>query len=137
MAVVSLSAVAVFVGGGQAALAKYDRLPKVPNCGSAAEGSPPGALAAAAEFARLEHPAPFGSSWYGVDGCGSNILNVNFAEAADHYRAQLPATGWTITRDTSSELAASRGDLTFVLVVRCEQLAVEIKRAGTTSPNSC
>ena len=94
---VVLSAGGVFVGGGQAAVVKNpDRLAKVPYCGTSAEGSPAGALAASAEFARLEHPEPFGGGWYGVDGCGAVLLNATFAEAAAHYRERLPAAGWTI-----------------------------------------
>jgi hypothetical protein len=137
VAVVVLSAGGVFVGGGQAALAKYDRLAKVPYCGTAAKGLPAGAAAAAAEFARLEHPEPFGGGWNGVDGCGANLLNATVAEAAAHYRERLPAAGWTITRDTSSELAARRGDLTFALTERCGPVEVEIRLAGTTNPNRC
>ena len=137
VAVVVLSAGGVFVGGGQAAVVKYDRLAKVPYCGTAAEGAPAGALAAAAEFARIEHPEPFGGGWNGVDGCGSVLLNATFAEAAAHYRQRLPAAGWTITRDTSSELAASRAELRFSLTDSCGPVEVEIRLAGTTKSNRC
>jgi hypothetical protein len=137
VAFVVLSAGGVLVAGGQAAVAKYDRLAKVPFCGTSAEAALTGARAAAAEFARIEHAEPFGGGWYGVDGCGSTVLNVTLAEGAAHYREQLPAAGWTITRDTSSELAASRGDLTFGLAERCGAVEVEIRLAGTTNPTRC
>jgi hypothetical protein len=137
VAFVVVSVGSVLVAGGQAAVAKYDRLAKVPFCGTAAESSLTGARVAAAEFARLEHAEPFGGGWYGVDGCGSNVLNVTFAQAAEHYRAHLPAAGWRITRDDSSELVASKADLTFGLSESCGMVEIEIRLAGTTSPNRC
>ncbi len=137
VALVAVSAGSVLVAGGQAAVTKYDRLAKVPFCGTAAEASLTGARAAAAEFARLEHAEPFGGGWYGVDGCGATVLNMTLAEATAHYRERLPAAGWTITRDTSSELAASRGDLTFGLSERCGAVEVEVRLAGTTNPIRC
>lgn len=135
VAVVVASAVGVLVAGGQAAVVKYDRLAKVPYCGT--EIHVTGSGAAAMEFARLKHPGPFGGGFSGIDGCGANLLNATLTEAAAHYRAELPAAGWTITRDDTSELAARRNDLIFVLNQRCGMVMVEIRRAGTASMSQC
>jgi hypothetical protein len=137
-ALAGLSVVGALVAGGYAAVVKYDRLGKVPFCGTAVEVSLTGARAAQAEYARLPHPEPFGASWYGVDGCGATVLNVSFAEAGEHYREHLPAAGWRITRDDTSELSASRGDLIFALTERCGTVDVGITLAGAgTSPIRC
>ncbi len=128
-AVAGLSVVGALVAGGQAAVVKYDRLAKVPFCGTAVEVSLTGARAAQAEYARLPHPEPFGASWYGVGGCGAHLLNVTLAEAAAHYREHLADAGWAITRDDSSELAARRNELMFVLNERCQLVQVEIRHA--------
>jgi hypothetical protein len=135
-ALVVLAAGGAMVAGGQAALARYDRLPKVPFCGT--ETHMTGARAAEAAFAEIEHPAPFGGGWYGVNGCGATVLNVTFAEAAEHYREHLPAAGWRITGDTSHELAARRNDLLFVLFESCGTLEVEMSLvAAGANPNRC
>ncbi len=124
-----LSVCGVLVAGAQAAVGKYDRLAKVPDCGTAEVGGSPGARVAREAFADLEHPGPFGASWNGIQGCGADLLNVTFAEAAAHYRDRLPAAGWAITRDNSSELAARRNDLIFVLTERCGPVSVEMRLA--------
>jgi hypothetical protein len=135
---VVLGASGALAAGGQAAVGKYDRLAKVPYCGTAADVSLTGARVAQPAFADLEHPEPFGGGWYGVEGCGATLLNMSFVEAAAYYREHLPTAGWRITRDDSSGLAARRNDLIFVVTERCGSVEVEIiTAAGGENPNRC
>jgi hypothetical protein len=137
VALVVLSVCGVLVAGAQAAVAKYDRLPKVPNCGVDEFTGSAEVRAIQDAFAELEHPGPFGGGWNSIWGCGANLLNVTFDEAAAHYRGRLPSAGWNITRDDGGELAARRDGLMFVLAERCGSLAVEIRLAGADIPQTC
>jgi hypothetical protein len=135
VAVVLISVGGALIAGAQAAVTKYDGLAKVPGCGTV-DGA--GARAAGEAFAGLEHPGPFAGGWSGVQGCGADLLNVTFAQAAAHYRDRLPAAGWQITRDDSTTMTARRADLVFVLGESCGPVAVEIRLADATgNPNQC
>lgn len=131
IAVVLLSLGGVLAGGAQAAVAKYDRLPRLPACNSEDfDGSPaePVVRAVQEAFSGLEHPGRFGGVSTGIDGCGTTLLNVTFDEAVAHYRQQLPATGWDVTRDDESGVTARRDDLVFVLIQdRCGSVAIAIR----------
>ncbi len=126
VAAIVLSIAGAMAAGSQAAVAKYDRLPKVPDCGTADVA---GARIAHDAFAELEHPGPFGGGWSGIQGCGAEVLNVTLARAATHYRDHLPAAGWQITRDNGSEMAARRDGLVFVLSDSCGPVSVEVRLA--------
>jgi hypothetical protein len=121
-----LSVGALALAGGQAAVVKYDQLAKVPDCSGA-----PGLQAAADE---LDHPAPFGGGWNGITGCGAEVLNLTFDEAATAYRAELVAAGWSVVTDDSSQLIARRGDITFALGQPCGSLTLELRTAASTGP---
>lgn len=143
VAVVLVSVGGASAAGAQAAVVKYDRLPRLPHCwdeefaGSPAE---PVVRAAQEAFAGLEHPWRFsGGGSTGLDGCGTTLLDVTFAEAAAHYRGELPSAGWEMTGDDASGLTARRGDLLFSLTDSgCGSVAIAIKsRAAARSPQVC
>lgn len=86
LAVVLLSVGGAVAAGAQAAVVKYDRLPRLPHCydeefaGSEAE---PVARAVQDAFVGLEHPWRFsGGGSTGLDGCATTLLDVTFDEAA-------------------------------------------------------
>lgn len=143
VAVVLVGVGGVVAAGAQAAVVKYDRLPRLPHCydeefaGSPAE---PVARAVQDAFAGLDHPWRFsGGGSTGLDGCGSTLLNVTYGEAAAHYRGALPSAGWEVTRDEASGLEARRGDLVFSLTDSgCGSVAIAIKpKAAVRSPQTC
>jgi hypothetical protein len=129
VAVMAAALLAVVATGAQAAVVKYEGLPKVPDC------SVDGSYGTA--FGQISHPQPFGAGWSSEAGCGADLLNLPRAEAAAYYRQSLPAAGWTITSDDAAGLRADRGDLVFTLSDRCGPLAVAIERAGTTGWRGC
>ncbi|MFR9779058.1 hypothetical protein ACL02O_23760 [Micromonospora sp. MS34] len=147
-AAVAVAVVLVGVGGAlaagaQAAVMKYDRLPRLPHCydeefaGSEAE---PVARAVQDAFAGLEHPWRFsGGGSTGLDGCATTLLDVTFDEAAAHYRGELRSAGWEITGDDASGLTARRGDLLFSLADSgCGSAAIAIRpKAVARSPQAC
>ncbi len=135
VAAIVLSIAGALAAGSQAAVTKYDRLPKVPDCGTADVA---GARIAHDAFAELEHPGPFGGGWNGIQGCGADVLNVSLAQAATHYRDRLPAAGWQITRDDGSEMSARRDGLVFVLTDSCGPVSVEVRLADAAAiQNPC
>jgi hypothetical protein len=129
VAVMAAALLAVVATGAQAAVVKYEGLPRVPDC--AVDGSYGSA------FAQLPHPQPFGAGWSSVSGCGADLLNLPRAEAAAYYREKLPAAGWTITSDDAAGLRADRGDLVFTLSDRCGPLTVAIEQASEMRTRVC
>jgi hypothetical protein len=126
----------VLVSGAQAAVVKYDGLPKVPNCiVGGSYGSPDATLQDA--FAGIAHPQPVGAGWSSGSGCGANLLNTDRETAATYYRQSLPTAGWTIGRDDATELRASHGELVFTLSERCGQVTVVIEQGSAPNPGVC
>jgi len=134
-AVVVLAAalVAVVATGAQAAVVKFEGLPKVPDC--TVDGSSGTALQDA--FDRIPHPQPFGAGWSSVSGCGADLLNVDRVEATAYYREKLPAVGWTISRDDAGGLRANRGELVFTLTDQCGPVSVAIEQAAAPTTRVC
>ena len=132
-AVMVLGLFVVLASGSQAAVSKYDSLPKVPYCtGGGAFGT-----TVQDAFASMSHPQPFGAGWSSTSGCGADLLNSTRAEAAAYYREKLPAAGWTISRDDATELRARRGDLVFTLTDRCGPPAVAIEQVSSGGVRVC
>jgi len=134
VAVIAAALLAVVATGAQAAVVKFDGLPKVPNC---AGPYGPAGIAVQDAFAQIPHPQPFGAGWSSVSGCGADLLNVDRVEATAYYREKLPAVGWTISRDDAGGLRASRGDLVFTLSDQCGPVSVAIEQAAAPPNRVC
>ena len=133
VALVVLSAGAALVAGGQAALAKYDRLAKVPFCGTAAEASIDGSSRRSGGVRPSRAPGALRRRLVRRRRLRCQPAERDLARSRPRITVnELPAAGWTITRDTGSELAASRGDMRFALTARCGPVDVEIWRAELT-----
>lgn len=114
--VVALALPSLLVAGAAGAQTKLDRLPTSLVCLQEDEPFPApvaGMLRQVQEeMERLDHPARFsGGGSTGYAGCGQQLLDLDFADAAAHYRAELPANGWRITDDSARTLRAERGTL--------------------------
>jgi len=136
IAVMAAALLATLATGAQAAVVKYDGLPRVPNC---AEGGAYGQAGTTLQdaFAQIPHPQPFGAGWSSVEGCGADLLNLHRDQAATYYREKLPTVGWTITRDDATGLRADRGNLVFTLSDHCGPVNVAIELASATGIRVC
>jgi hypothetical protein len=72
-------------------------------------------------FDSLDHVGYFGGGGAsGVDGCDRAFLLTEQTDVLGHYRAALPAAGWTIVEDDGQGLRAERDAMAFE-VVTCDQ----------------
>jgi hypothetical protein len=125
---VLLGVIGLLIAGAQGAVGRYDDLAKQPECPYQGLRSETAAMAAQQAFNELKHPGPFDRLVSAsTEGCGSYLLNVTFAEAAAHYRTELPKAGWTIQTDNDIQLVATRGLLIFILTHGCNNVPVDIR----------
>lgn len=127
-AVIVLSLAGAALAGAQAAAARYDSLPRVPDCGAerVAGDGPPRFQDA---FDTIAHPGRFGAVNSSTEGCRGLLPDVGFGNAAAHYRTTLRDAGWEITKDDATRLTARSGELEFELA-GCEPITVTIGLAG-------
>lgn len=72
-------------------------------------------------FDSIEHVGYFGGGGAsGVIGCDRTLLLTEDTDVLGHYRAALPAAGWTIVVDDGQRLRAERDAMAFELVI-CDQ----------------
>lgn len=72
-------------------------------------------------FDSIEHVGHFGGGGAsGIDGCDRAFLLTEDTDVLGHYRAALPAAGWTIVEDDGQSLRAERDAMAFELVL-CDQ----------------